>query len=222
MTRQLGGHARDRIEVLDRIVERPALEQGLVHVSLRPAEQDGVAVRRGAHDGGGTERGAAATDVLDHHRAEQRFQLVRQWTAHEIVGAARRKGDNQPNWPRRIALRHCGARRSWPRRRRAAEQRDELAAPHVDHGASPPRQSAARSACHRAAGEFLSTGLNCSEWGCRWHPLSSGRGPLWVKLGHSECRVQCPGLPESGHPYSVRPVSDGECLHNQVRDRIGL
>src|SRR5207245_11243137 len=69
----IGSHARNRIEILDRIVERPALEQGLVEVRLRPAEQDGVAVRRSAYDCSGTERSAAPTDILDHHRAEERF-----------------------------------------------------------------------------------------------------------------------------------------------------
>jgi hypothetical protein len=101
----IGSHARNRIEILDRIVERPALEQSLVDVRLRPAEQDGVAVRRSADDRSGAERSAAPTNVLDHHRAKERLELVRQRTADEVVGAAGRKRNDQPDRPRWIALR---------------------------------------------------------------------------------------------------------------------
>ena len=101
----IGSHACNRIEILDRIVERAALEQGLVEVRLRPAEQDGVAVRRSPYDRGRAERGAAPTDILDHHGAKKRFELVRQWTADEVIGAAGRKRNDQPDRPRGIALR---------------------------------------------------------------------------------------------------------------------
>jgi hypothetical protein len=50
----IGGHSRNRIQVFDWIIERPALEQGLVDVRLRPAKQDRVAVRLSACDSGGT------------------------------------------------------------------------------------------------------------------------------------------------------------------------
>src|SRR5438552_12159485 len=80
----IGGHARNRIQVLDRVIQRPALEQGLVDVRLRAAEQDRVAIRPGACDGGGTERRAAATDVFNHHRAEQRLDLIRPWTTDGV------------------------------------------------------------------------------------------------------------------------------------------
>jgi hypothetical protein len=43
---EIGGHARNRIQVFDRIIERSALEQGLVDVRQRPAEQDRVAAPR--------------------------------------------------------------------------------------------------------------------------------------------------------------------------------
>jgi hypothetical protein len=101
----IGSHARNRIESLDRIVERPALEQSLVDVRLRPTEQDGVAVRRSAGDRNGAERSAAPANVLDHHRAKERLELVRQRTADEVIGAAGRKRNDQPDRPRRIALR---------------------------------------------------------------------------------------------------------------------
>src|SRR5215472_12614701 len=101
----IGSHARNRIESLDRIVERPALEQSLVDVRLRPAEQDGVAVRRSANDRSGGERSAAPTDILDHQRAKERLELVRQRTADEVVGAAGRKRNDQADRARGIALR---------------------------------------------------------------------------------------------------------------------
>jgi len=66
----IGGDACDWIQVLDWIIERPTLEQCLVDVRQRPAEQDRVAVRLGACDGGGTYRSTATTDVFNHHRAE--------------------------------------------------------------------------------------------------------------------------------------------------------
>jgi hypothetical protein len=57
--------ARNRIQVLHRIIERPALEQRLVDVGKGAAEQNGVAVRAGAGDRGGTQRAAGAADVFD-------------------------------------------------------------------------------------------------------------------------------------------------------------
>src|SRR5262249_48279432 len=96
---------RNRIEILDRIVERPALEQGLVDVRLCPAEQDGVAVRRSAYDRSGAERSAAPADILDHYRAKERLELCRQRTPDRVKGAAGRKRNDQPDRPRRIALR---------------------------------------------------------------------------------------------------------------------
>ena len=107
---KIGGHARNRIQVLDRIIERPALEQRLVDVRLRPAEQDRVAVGPGAGDGGGTERGAAAADVLDHHGAEQRLDPVRPWATDGVERTARRKRNHEPDRPRRIGLRPRDAR----------------------------------------------------------------------------------------------------------------
>ena len=66
----IGRHARNRVQVLDRIILRPALEQGLVDMRNRAAQHKGVAVRAGARDRGNTQRTAAATDVFNHHSAE--------------------------------------------------------------------------------------------------------------------------------------------------------
>jgi len=69
-TENIGGDARDRIQVSDRIIERPTLEQRLVDMRQRPAKQDRVAVRLSPCDAGSAYRSAAATDVFNHHRAE--------------------------------------------------------------------------------------------------------------------------------------------------------
>src|SRR5262249_52019121 len=58
------GHARNRVEILDWIVQWPALEQGLVDMRERAAQQKGVAIRAGARDRSSTQRAAAAADVL--------------------------------------------------------------------------------------------------------------------------------------------------------------
>src|SRR6266478_6535930 len=42
---RISGHTRNRIQVFHRIIERPALKQGLVDVRQRAAKQDCVTVR---------------------------------------------------------------------------------------------------------------------------------------------------------------------------------
>src|SRR6516164_8859687 len=64
-----------------------------------------IAVRARMRDRGTAQRTAAATDVLDDHRAEQCLQLVRQRPAQSVECAAGRKRDHKPNRPRRIGLR---------------------------------------------------------------------------------------------------------------------
>src|SRR5262249_35019902 len=70
-------HARNRVEVLDWIVQWPALKQGLVDMRDRTSHQKGVAVGARARDRSSTQRTAAATDVLDDNPSEHRFHLVR-------------------------------------------------------------------------------------------------------------------------------------------------
>src|SRR6516162_2384948 len=107
--------ARNRIQVLNRIIERPALEQRLVDVREGAAEQNGVTVRTGAGDRGGTQRTAAAADVFDNHRAEQRFDLFHPWPGEGVERATRWKWNHEPDRPRRIGLRPsdagCGRKR---------------------------------------------------------------------------------------------------------------
>src|SRR6516164_2944261 len=104
--------ARNRIQVLNRIIERPALEQRLVDVPEGAAEQNGVTVRTGAGDRGGAQRTAATVDVFDDHRAEQRFDLFHPWPREGVERATRRKWNHEPDWPRRIGLRPRYARYS--------------------------------------------------------------------------------------------------------------
>src|SRR6266540_1578634 len=56
------------------------------------------------------DRTAAAADVLDHDRAEQRFDPLRPRTADGVVRPARRERNHQSYRPRWIALRPCDAR----------------------------------------------------------------------------------------------------------------
>src|SRR5262249_4434251 len=91
--------ARNRIQVLNRIIERPALEQRLVDVREGAAEQNGVAVRTGTGDRGGTQRTTAAADVFDDHRAEQRFDLFHPWPREGVERATRRKWNHEPEAP---------------------------------------------------------------------------------------------------------------------------
>src|SRR5262249_18350361 len=97
--------ACNRIQILERIVERPALEQRLVDGRQRAAEQNSVTVRACAGYRGGTQRAAAAADVLDNYGAEQRFHLFHPWACESIEGAAWRKRNHQPNRPRWIGFR---------------------------------------------------------------------------------------------------------------------
>ena len=69
------------------------------------AEQNGVTVRTGAGDRGGTQRTAAAADVFDDHRAEQRFDLLHPWPGEGVERATRRKWNHEPDRPRRIGFR---------------------------------------------------------------------------------------------------------------------
>ena len=62
--------ARNRLQVLDRIVKWSALEDGLGHMRNSAAQQDGVAVRGCACDCGSTQRTAATAHVFNDNRAK--------------------------------------------------------------------------------------------------------------------------------------------------------
>src|SRR5262249_786752 len=97
--------ARNWIQVLNRIIEWPALEQRLVDVREGAAEQNGVAVRAGAGDRGGTQGTAAAADVFNDHGAEQRFHLLHPWSGERVECATRRKWNHEADRSRRIGFR---------------------------------------------------------------------------------------------------------------------
>src|SRR3954451_21704481 len=86
------------------------MEQSLFDGGLRPAEQDRVAVRPGACDGGSADRAAAATHVFNHHRSEQGLHLICPRATDSVECTTRWKRDNEPDRPRWISLRLRDAR----------------------------------------------------------------------------------------------------------------
>src|SRR5260221_10148289 len=63
-------HVRNRLEVLERIVQRTALEDRLGDMGARAAQEDGVAIRAGAGDRGSTERTTSSPLVFNDHDAK--------------------------------------------------------------------------------------------------------------------------------------------------------
>src|SRR5262249_61744316 len=57
-------HVRNRLELLEWIVERMALEDRFGDMGARAAQEDGVAIRAGAGDCGSTERTASSPPVF--------------------------------------------------------------------------------------------------------------------------------------------------------------
>src|SRR5262245_2550834 len=105
--------ARNRIQVLNRIIEWPALEQRLVDVREGAAEQNGVTVRAGAGDRGGTQGTGTAADGFNDDGAEQRFDLLHPWPGERVECATRRKWNHEPDRSRRIGFSAGNAAR-WP------------------------------------------------------------------------------------------------------------
>src|SRR5262249_7513396 len=109
-TQCISSDARNRIQVFDRIIEGPTLEQGFVDVRLSSAEQERVAIRARARDSRSTERRTATANVFNHHGSDERFHFVRQWAADKVECAAWRKRHHEPDWPCRKGLRLSEAR----------------------------------------------------------------------------------------------------------------
>jgi hypothetical protein len=120
----IGGYAGNRIQILDRIIERPALEQRPVDVRLRPAEQDRTAAGSGTRDGGSSERRTAATDVFNHHRSEQGLYLVRQWATNGVERSSWWERNDESDRPCWIALRRGEARQNRERGRAYAQMQE--------------------------------------------------------------------------------------------------
>src|SRR5262249_23041961 len=75
--------ARNRIQVLNPIIERPALGQRLVDVREGAAEQNGVAVRAGAGDRSGTRQQHEQEALQQRHLAWS--SLLRDWIKGQIT-----------------------------------------------------------------------------------------------------------------------------------------
>ena len=75
--------ARNRIQVLNRIIERAALEQRLVDVREGAAEQNGVAVRTGAGDRSGTRQQHEQEALQQGHLAVS--SILRDWIKGQIT-----------------------------------------------------------------------------------------------------------------------------------------
>src|SRR5262249_17666477 len=131
--------ARNRIQVLNRIIERPALEQRLVDVRKGAAEQNGVAARASAGDRGGTQGTAAAADVFNDYGAEQRFDLLHPWPGKGVECTTRRKWNHEPDRSRRIGF--CAGNAPDGRQRGAA-----VGAPNLIGVTSCPCRSGGRDA----------------------------------------------------------------------------
>src|SRR5262245_17068256 len=104
-TKNVRGHRCNRIEVFDWVVKRGALEQGLIDVRERSAEQKRVAVRRGVGNRGGTDGTPATSYVFDDDYTKQAFHLIRERSADGIECAAGRKRNHEPDRVSWIALR---------------------------------------------------------------------------------------------------------------------
>src|SRR5262249_24361120 len=92
-----------RFEILDRVVERPRLQNRLGDMRARSAKQKRVAVRTGMGDRGGAKRTAAAALIFHYDGAEQRLDPVRPGSPDGVESAARRKRNDQADRPFGIA-----------------------------------------------------------------------------------------------------------------------
>src|SRR5262249_56015229 len=78
-------HVRNRLELLEWIVEPMALEDRFGDMGARAAQEDGVAIRAGASDGGSTERTASSPLVFNDHGAKHRLHLLRPGAPDAVV-----------------------------------------------------------------------------------------------------------------------------------------
>src|SRR5262245_59072735 len=74
-----------------------ALEDRLGDMGARAAQEDGVAIRAGAGDGGSTERTASSPLVFNDHGAKHRLHPFRPGAPDGVVPAARREGNHEPD-----------------------------------------------------------------------------------------------------------------------------
>src|SRR5215472_10440649 len=99
----------------------------------RSAKQQRVAVRTGMRHRGGAKRATAAALIFHHNGAEQRLDPLGPWAPDGIESAARRKRNDQANWPLGIA--RCRARsrgRHSTNDERSQSKRQEITASHAN------------------------------------------------------------------------------------------
>ena len=98
--------AADRRQILERVVRQLFVEADIDRKCAGGADREDVAVGRRLGDRIEPDRTAGAGPVLDHDGlAEARLQLRLEGARHDLGGAARREGDDQPDRARRIGLR---------------------------------------------------------------------------------------------------------------------
>ena len=102
--KKISGHAGDSIQILRRIIKRPALQESLIQMCLRPAQQKRVAIGRGAHDSRCAKRATPSTNVFDDNSAQRRFHLFRPRPSNEVERAAWWKRNNKSHRPSWIGL----------------------------------------------------------------------------------------------------------------------
>ncbi len=111
----------DADEILERIIGRVVPDRGNEHLGAGIAEQEGVTVRLRAGDLGGAGHAASAASVLRHHRAEERFHLLRPQPADHVGGATRRERNDEPDDAIGIGKAAWGRHRSRQRRQAASQ-----------------------------------------------------------------------------------------------------
>ena len=111
----------DRCECRLRIVGKLAIESGRGRES-HVIDQQGVAVRVGAHRAAGADSAASAAGVLDRDLLAENFRHGLRGDARDRIGRpARGRGDDDVDRPRRVVLRRGGADHG-PKRRGDREQ----------------------------------------------------------------------------------------------------
>ncbi len=147
--------ARDRQEILEGIDRHPGVEVRIDREQRAWPQQQRIAVGRRARGELARQVAVRAGPVLHHDRlTKARGQRLPHHAGDEVGGAARRIRHQQPDRPRRIGLRACGARERRDRGRkdqRNEGQPNERQPDEPCHGDVTSRGPAARPSCRTRA-----------------------------------------------------------------------
>ena len=132
------GNVGDRLEVLDRIVERPRFQNRLGDVGARSAKQKCVAVGTGMRDGGGAERTSAAALIFHDDSAEQRLDPLGPRAPDGVESAAGRERNDQTDRP--LGIVRCRARSRGRQSTNCERRRPEHQEITPSHAAQSPIQ----------------------------------------------------------------------------------